>query len=551
VEPAPSNPYNDRSTTLKLTEYMALAKPIVAFDLPEHRVTAREAAHYVRPNDELEFARALAQLMDDPERKERMGALGRQRMESVLAWPHSVPCLLQAYRALFADTAAVQSTPPRTTRAPVGSRFRRWAWWFRERSVGYMALRSIALTKRYGVTSPKGKRRVLACVRQLASHGCHPTFPIPGWVLRRYSEFSRTLQAMGAELAIHGYQHVDFRSLSLAESGQQFVRAAEAFQECGIQADGYRCPYLSATEELKSAIPNGLVQYSSNRAIWWGDAVPAGIARTPVFENLRRFYRAECSSAFVSAPRLANGLVEIPCSLPDDLQLADGLTLGAAGIQQVWTDMLHRIHHRGELFVLLFHPESYEHCNQALENVLREAKRMRPGVWIAQLRDVSRWWQEKAGFSADVWLSWPGGLRLRFNCSERATVLVRHLDAADLEPWSASYQMLNGRTLTVASDVRPFVGLAPDVPARVVSFLEEQGYILERGETARDCGVYLDADWGSRHKTEVQLIDHIESSPAPLVRFWRWPANARSALCVTGDLDALSLTDYLSRVFAL
>jgi glycosyltransferase involved in cell wall biosynthesis len=106
VEPQPSNPYNDRCTTIKMMEYMALAKPIVAFDLPEHRVTAREAACYVQPNDELEFARALARLMDDPDRRKVMGTLGRQRVESALAWPHSVPRLLEAYRSLFADRAA-------------------------------------------------------------------------------------------------------------------------------------------------------------------------------------------------------------------------------------------------------------------------------------------------------------------------------------------------------------------------------------------------------------------------------------------------------------
>ena len=37
VEPGPSDPYNDRSTAVKVMEYMALSKPIVAFDLPEHR----------------------------------------------------------------------------------------------------------------------------------------------------------------------------------------------------------------------------------------------------------------------------------------------------------------------------------------------------------------------------------------------------------------------------------------------------------------------------------------------------------------------------------
>ncbi len=110
VEPGPSNPYNDRCTVLKIMEYMALSKPIVAFDLPEHRFTARDAACYVQPNDEREFARALAHLMDDRERRETMGASGRRRVESTLAWPHSVPSLLMAYTGLLPDKAAVQWT---------------------------------------------------------------------------------------------------------------------------------------------------------------------------------------------------------------------------------------------------------------------------------------------------------------------------------------------------------------------------------------------------------------------------------------------------------
>src|SRR5438876_12424828 len=33
---------SDRSTMVKIMEYMSLGKPIVAFDLPEHRFTARD-----------------------------------------------------------------------------------------------------------------------------------------------------------------------------------------------------------------------------------------------------------------------------------------------------------------------------------------------------------------------------------------------------------------------------------------------------------------------------------------------------------------------------
>ena len=102
VDPDPSNPFNDRSTMIKMMQYMAQAKPIVAFDLPEHRFTAQEAALYVRPNDELAFARALAELMDDPGRRQAMGAFGRERISSELAWHYSAQHLVGAYRRLFA-----------------------------------------------------------------------------------------------------------------------------------------------------------------------------------------------------------------------------------------------------------------------------------------------------------------------------------------------------------------------------------------------------------------------------------------------------------------
>lgn len=100
VDPDPSNSFNDRCTMVKMMEYMALKKPIVAFDLPEHRVTADGAALYARPNDELDFARQIAILMDDPERRKKMGEIGRERVENQLAWSHQKEHLLKAYEKL-------------------------------------------------------------------------------------------------------------------------------------------------------------------------------------------------------------------------------------------------------------------------------------------------------------------------------------------------------------------------------------------------------------------------------------------------------------------
>ena len=100
VAPEPSNPYNDRSTSIKVMEYMQHAKPIVAFDLPEHRFSAQDAAVYANPNDERDFAQRIAALIDDPAQRQRMGQIGRDRIERELAWSYQKQHLLDAYRTL-------------------------------------------------------------------------------------------------------------------------------------------------------------------------------------------------------------------------------------------------------------------------------------------------------------------------------------------------------------------------------------------------------------------------------------------------------------------
>ena len=112
VDSSPANPYSDRSTIFKIMEYMSLGKPIVVFDLPEHRFTARGAAVYVTPNDERAFARALAQLMDDPNRRMALGACGSGRIKTQLAWDYSIPNLLSVYRQVLPEAEASKVPAP-------------------------------------------------------------------------------------------------------------------------------------------------------------------------------------------------------------------------------------------------------------------------------------------------------------------------------------------------------------------------------------------------------------------------------------------------------
>ena len=100
LSPDPKNPLNDVSTMNKTMEYMAYELPVVAFDLRETRVSAGEAAVYVRPNDVREYATAIAELMDDAPKRYQLGKLGRIQVEQELAWSHQERAYLDVYRAL-------------------------------------------------------------------------------------------------------------------------------------------------------------------------------------------------------------------------------------------------------------------------------------------------------------------------------------------------------------------------------------------------------------------------------------------------------------------
>jgi glycosyltransferase involved in cell wall biosynthesis len=112
LSPDPKNPLNDVSTMNKTMEYMAFELPVVAFDLHETRVSAGDAALYVEPNDVEKYGRAIVELVDDEERRRRMGALGRERVERELAWQHQQKAYLGVYdrltgRTPFGDAARV------------------------------------------------------------------------------------------------------------------------------------------------------------------------------------------------------------------------------------------------------------------------------------------------------------------------------------------------------------------------------------------------------------------------------------------------------------
>ena len=101
VNPDRVNAMNDKSTMNKVLEYMAFSKPIVQFDVIEGRYSAADSSLYARPNDTADLAEKVLLLLSDQKERDRMGKIGRNRVETELSWDHQVDTLIAAYQRVL------------------------------------------------------------------------------------------------------------------------------------------------------------------------------------------------------------------------------------------------------------------------------------------------------------------------------------------------------------------------------------------------------------------------------------------------------------------
>jgi glycosyltransferase involved in cell wall biosynthesis len=97
VNPEFINEYTDKSTMIKIMDYMVVGKPIVQFKTTEGKFTAGEASLYVKENNVTSFADAIIELLNNTEKREKMGKIGRKRIEEKLNWDIQKIELKKAY----------------------------------------------------------------------------------------------------------------------------------------------------------------------------------------------------------------------------------------------------------------------------------------------------------------------------------------------------------------------------------------------------------------------------------------------------------------------
>jgi glycosyltransferase involved in cell wall biosynthesis len=101
--------------SLPAIEAMSCSVPLVATTggaLPEVVGRDNETALLVPPGDSDALAAKLALALDDADLRARIGAAGRQRVIDRWTWRHTALGTLEHYRALLAETPAVQARRP-------------------------------------------------------------------------------------------------------------------------------------------------------------------------------------------------------------------------------------------------------------------------------------------------------------------------------------------------------------------------------------------------------------------------------------------------------
>jgi peptidoglycan/xylan/chitin deacetylase (PgdA/CDA1 family) len=404
----------------------------------------------------------------------------------------------------------------------------------------------------FGVSPKRFERRLQKYFEVTRGAGCLPTFAITAVVLKRHPDYIRELSRQGAELMVHGYVHIDYQVVDKEKKKTHFKKAINHFNQCQVPFVGFRAPFLRTNEDTAPVLSDLGFLYNSSHALWWPiqdiNKYSAYVRKN--LNSLMEFYQPLDAEKYLSLPRFENGIIEIPVSIPDDEALVDrmGIT-DQKKIGAIWLDIMQKIYNSGELFNLSLHPERIEYCETGLLEMLRKAKEKNPPIWMATLKEIAEWWREKEKFAFDIERQGGGRYRVKAECSERATVLIKNGRVnVPANQWFDGYQHIGDREFILESPARPVIGVEAGISPAAVKFLQSDGYIVDPDTGPEDCGVYLRNFKQFGQADAKALSGQIEKSNACLLRYWRWPGGARSALSVTGDIDSITITDFVLRI---
>lgn len=422
------------------------------------------------------------------------------------------------------------------------------------RSKGFIGffLRIGMLVRRFDLTGKKMKQAISEIQQIGTKYSYVPALIIPSVVLKRYHSFFNLFSNNGLEFSAHGYVHRDFRPLSLDEQIAHIGMAKEIFNDLSIPVYGFRSPYLSRNCFTTEAIQKNGFLWESNETLIWKDYFLSQELklRSLMRDAIRFLYNPLDAQQNVVIPRLLGEVVGIPVMLPDDEMLVDRFGIvDSDTIERIWAAILEKTRERGDIFVLQLHPERFAICRNAMKSLLDRASRPDQGIWVTGMKEVAEWWKEKSQFEVTFENVPRRGYWVKCKCTDRAVILCRnHYSKSSQTFHYRDYHTIRQREFFVVSrDLKPCIGICPHCSDKLLDFLKNEGFTYEISQEGSKYSLYLDGYEVFDRKDEQNLLNVIEQSTNPIIRYWRWPQGKRSAFVTSHDLDCLTLTDFLLR----
>ena len=413
-------------------------------------------------------------------------------------------------------------------------------------------LRIGMLLRRFDLSGKKMKQAVSEIQQIGKKYRYQPALIIPSVVLRRYYSFFNLFSNNGLEFCAHGYVHRDFKPLSLDEQVTQIGMAREIFNNFDIPIYGFRSPYLSRNFFTTEAIQKNNFLWESNETLIWNDYLVSQELKLSrlMRDAIHLLYSPLDAQENVVIPRLLGEVVGIPVTLPDDEILIDRLRIfDSDTIESIWTNILDKTRDQGGIYVLQLHPERFAICKDAMKGLLERASRPEKEIWVTGMKEVAEWWKEKSQFEVGFRSVPRKGYWIKCKCTDRAVVLCRnHYSEASQIFFYRDYHTIKQREFFVASkELKPCIGVCPRCSEKLLDFLKDEGFAFEVSQDSLKYSLFLNGYETFNRKDEQILLNMIEQSTNPIIRYWRWPQGKRSTFVTSHDLDCLTLTDFLLR----
>jgi len=404
------------------------------------------------------------------------------------------------------------------------------------RSFDRVFLRILSISKRYGWTPERYCCQLTEMIQLCKTYGFKPTFPVTASVVERHPQRFRAAQTLGAEFAIHGLKHIDYTHLSRDDVKDHAQKAQQAFKMHGLEAQGFRYPYLRQNHQTVQCIADSGYQWDSSQAIAW-----TGLAESEFsshiwsnYQSILRTYHAITYQPHQARPRWDNGFIHLPVTVPDDDILIERLELKCSNkIDAILSEMYVNFTANGDFLNLQMHPERFSCFREPLESLMSKAAND-SAIWKASLNEVATWWKKRCEIAFDVQRT-PEGWFLYLNTPECAV----------FEIWQAGERKPQKWDEKKAWKVKPLIGVAKENISEWSAVLRNEGFLFEVDASSADVAVMLPDRSVKAEACDLYAL--LDKTSAPTIKVSTWPQGFRAAVSVSGDIDGIDLIDFWER----